>query len=122
MVGCLAAFLPAVAVNAPAAYADDMVTYEVFSADVPIANIEYQDITGRIALNDVQLPWRADIRVRSVRGAPPDGSQVRADWRPGARPFRWVTVRVISEGKVICESTLDIGNATCYGITPRVPQ
>jgi hypothetical protein len=56
-----------------------------------------------------------------------EGAEVRADWRPTvcdgrawcpeARPNNWVTVRIYLHGKVICESTLDVGNAACYGST-----
>ena len=105
---------------APAARADDVVTYEVVSDTIGIANIEYQDSTGRGSAEGVTRPWRTDAVVRTVRGAPPDGGQVRADWRPSAAPTRWVTVRIIYQGKVICQSTLDIGDATCYGITSRI--
>lgn len=97
-----------------------VVTYEVVSDQVGIANIEWQDADGRMSAWDVVLPWRADVAVKSVRGAPPDGSQVRADWRRRAAPSNWVTVRIIHQGKVICQNTLDIGNATCYGITPHI--
>jgi hypothetical protein len=102
------------------AWADDLVTYEVVSDDIQIANIEYQDATGRASVESVALPWRTEAVVRTVRGAPPDGSQVRADWRPSAAPTRWVRVRIIYQGKVICQNTLDIGDAACYGITPRI--
>jgi hypothetical protein len=102
------------------AWADDLVTYEVVSDDIQIANIEYQDVTGRASVDTVTLPWRTDAVVRTVRGAPPDGSQVRADWRPSAAPTRWVSVRIIYQGKVICQNTLDIGDAACYGSTPRI--
>ena len=102
------------------AWADDLVTYEVVSDDIQIANIEYQDVTGRASVESVTLPWRTGAVVRTVRGAPPDGSQVRADWRPSAAPTRWVSVRIIYQGKVICQNTLDIGDAACYGITPRI--
>jgi hypothetical protein len=104
----------------PAAWADDVVTYEVVSDSIAVANIEYQNTAGRVAEQAVALPWRIDAPVRSALDPPPDGSQVRADWRPTAAPTRWVTVRVIYQGKVICQSTLDVGDATCYGATPRV--
>jgi hypothetical protein len=117
---CWMALCLPVLINPPAAQADDLVTYEVVSDDIQVANIEYEDITGRASNIGVRLPWREDVMVHAVRGAPPDGSQVRADWRPSARPSRWVTVRVIYQGKVICQNTLDVGDATCYGITQRV--
>lgn len=102
------------------AWADDVVRYEVVSDDVGIADIEYQDSAGRVALQSVALPWRVDVAVDSVHGPPPGGSQVRADWRPSAAPGRWVSVRIVYQGKVLCQSTLDVGNASCYGITPRI--
>ena len=102
------------------AWGDDFVTYEVVSNDVGIANVEYETTDGRMSTQGVTLPWRIDAVVHTVRGAPPDGSQVRADWRPSAAPARWVSVRIIYQGKVICQNTLDLGNAACYGITPRI--
>ncbi|WP_090419252.1 hypothetical protein [Mycobacterium europaeum] len=117
---CLTAAWTPMLGNPSAAWADEPVTYEVVSEDIQIANIEYQDSSGRASANGVTLPWRTDATVRTVRGAPPDGSQVRADWRPSAAPARWVTVRIIYQGKVICQNTLDVGDATCYGITPRI--
>ena len=106
--------------NPAVAWADDRVTYEVVSDNIRVANIEYQDVTGRASVQSVTLPWRTDAAVHSVRGAPPDGSQVRADWRPTAAPTRWVSVRILYQGKVICQNTLDIGDAACYGSTPRI--
>jgi hypothetical protein len=119
MACAMALCLPVLAHPAEA-WADDLVTYEVVSDDIQVANIEYQDGTGRASVESVTLPWRTDAVVRTVRGAPPDGSQVRADWRPSAAPTRWVSVRIIYQGKVICQNTLDIGDAACYGITPRI--
>jgi hypothetical protein len=119
MTCAVAVWMPAL-VHPAAAWADDLVTYEVVSDDIQVANIEYQDMTGRASAQSVTLPWRTEASVRRVRGAPPDGSQVRADWRPSAGPARWVTVRIIYQGKVICQNTLDVGDAACYGITPRI--
>ncbi len=115
----IALCLPVLA-HPAAAWADDRVTYEVVSDNIHVANIEYQDVTGRASAQSVTLPWRTDAVVHTVRGAPPDGSQVRADWRPSAAPTRWVSVRIIYQGKVICQNTLDIGDAACYGITARI--
>jgi hypothetical protein len=119
LVCSVAVYTPAL-VHPTAAWADDVVTYEVVSDDIQIANIEYQDISGRASVEGVTLPWRTDALVQTVRGAPPDGSQLRADWRPSASPSRWVSVRIIYQGRVICQNTLDIGDAACYGITPRI--
>ena len=112
-------------VLAPAARADDSVTYEVLSDSVGAANIEYVDHSGRKALENVPLPWRTDVIVDSLRSTSINDAEVRADWRPNRviagtpNGFvgQWVTVRVSSHGKVICENTLDIGDAACYGST-----
>jgi hypothetical protein len=106
--------------NAPVVWADDVVTYEVVSDSIQVATVEYQDTVGRSLVEGVALPWRTDVTVHAVRDAPPTGSQVRADWRPSAAPTRWVSVRIIYQGKVICQNTLDVGDAACYGITPRI--
>lgn len=102
------------------ARAEDLVTYEVVSDDIHSASIEYQGTANRSLIEDVPLPWRMDAVVSSARGAPPEGSQIRADWHTRAAPSKWVTVRIIYQGKVICQNTLDLGNATCYGITRRI--
>lgn len=107
-------------VHPPIAGAADLVTYEVVSDHIQVADIEYQDATGRLWASQAPLPWRVDAVVPAVRAAPPTGSQVRADWRSTAAPGRWVTVRIIYQGKVLCQNTLDLGNASCYGITPRI--
>lgn len=117
---CLAAVCALVLVSPPPAWADDFVTYEVVSDSVGVVDVEYQTSTGRITMNSVALPWRVDAPVRTVHGPPPDGSQVRAAWRRVAAPRRWVSVRIIHQGRIICQSTLDVGNATCYGITQRI--
>lgn len=97
-----------------------VVTYEVLSDAHLVANIQYQDRSGRIVAGDVVLPWRIEATVDDVFGPPPQGSQIRADWRAQARPGLWVTVRIIHQGKVLCQSTMDVGNSTCYGVTPRI--
>ncbi|ODQ96474.1 hypothetical protein BHQ17_00935 [Mycolicibacterium holsaticum] len=109
-----------VLVHPPTAHAEDVVTYEVASDTVTVADIEYQTSTGRMSAGSVALPWRIDTAVRTVDGPPPHGSQVRADWRRDAAPRRWVSVRVIHRGKVICQNTLDIGGAACYGAVRRI--
>lgn len=109
-----------ISLNPPSAWADDLVTYEVDSGAIKTANIEYEDFTGRVSTQNVTLPWRADVKVQAVRAAPPTGSQVRADWRPTAGPAKWVSVRIIYQGKILCQNTLDVGDAACYGITPRI--
>jgi hypothetical protein len=106
-------------VVAPAAHAEDSVTYEVFSTTpyVTTMNVEYYDHSQRILLENVSLPWRMNATVVDANQASDDGAEVRADWRPSAAPSRWVTVRIFVRGSLICENTLDVGNATCYGNT-----
>jgi hypothetical protein len=124
MIASLIAGVSAV-VLAPAARADDTVTYEVFSDSVGVANIEYVDHAERKALENVPLPWRTDATVASLRSTSIGDAEVRADWRPNRviagtpNGFfgHWVTVRVSFRGKVICENTLDVGDAACYGST-----
>ena len=118
----MSAALPTAAlVAAPGvASAEEPVTYEVVSDFVATANIEYQDVAGRLWAVRAPLPWRLDTTVQAVREAPPTGAQVRAHWRDTAAPGRWVTVRVIHNGEVICQNTLDLGDAACYGITNRI--
>ncbi|ORB21470.1 hypothetical protein BST34_09660 [Mycolicibacterium monacense DSM 44395] len=114
-------------VMSPGARAADTVTYEVVSHNVATANIQYFDSSERKVLYAVPLPWRMSVTVVNARIPSVDGAEVRADWRPRvcdgrawcpeARPNNWVTVRISLGGKVICESTLDVGNAACYGST-----
>ncbi|WP_082683878.1 MULTISPECIES: hypothetical protein [unclassified Mycobacterium] len=113
-------------VSSPTARADDSVTYEVFSDDIPSAFIEYRDGSGKKYLDDVPLPWRTTVTVVDPFSPTADGSELSADWRALARftsaldwPKKWVTVRISYHGDVICESTLNVGNATCYGSAPH---
>lgn len=114
----------AAVVLAPPARADDNVTYEVVSDSVRAANIEYFDRSERRVIENASLPWRADATVVDVHSPSTRGAEIRADWRgyvpasplPPGRPIGyWVTVRILFNGKVICQSTLDVGNAACYG-------
>lgn len=112
---------------APTAWAEDNVTYEVISDSVAVANIEYFDRSERRVLSDATLPWRTDVVVVNVSSPTTEGAEVRADWRPGHVPIgplgapalagRWVTVRISFRGKVVCQNTLDVGDAACYGST-----
>lgn len=111
-------------VPAPSARAEDTVTYQVLSDDVATASIEYFDHSERKLLVDAPLPWQTSATVLDARSASTNGAEVRADWRssiaalPVWRPGKWVTVKILYQGKVICENTLDVGNAACYGSTP----
>lgn len=107
-------------VLAPPARANDVVTYEVVSDRIPQVNVEYVEASGRKLLESVPLPWRFDVTLDDARGPTGrGGAQVRADWRPTAAPSRWVTVRIYSNGQLLCQNTIDVGNATCYGNTPH---
>jgi hypothetical protein len=112
IVATVAATVPPTATSAAA---DDLVTYEVYSNVVRTAYIEYKDGDRKAFVAAVPLPWRID----TVVAGGPDRAEVRADWRPEAWPNKWVTVRIIHRSDVLCQSTLDIGNATCYGNTPH---
>lgn len=114
----------AVVVLAPPARADDNVTYEVVSSSVRQANIEYVDRSERKVIMGASLPWRAEVTMVDARSPSTRGAEIRADWRgyvpasplpPGILIGYWVTVRILVNGEVICQSTLDVGDATCYG-------
>jgi hypothetical protein len=108
------------AILAPPAHASDAVTYEVVSERISTINVEYVDQTGRKLLKSVPLPWRLDVTLDDAKGPTGGGAQVRADWRPTAQPSLWVIVRIYSNGQLLCQTTLDVGNATCYGNTPHI--
>ena len=110
----------------PTASAADTVTYEVISQNVRAANIQYFENSERRVVSGAHLPWRLDVTVADVRIPSSRGAEVRADWRPYVPPSilppgmpigYWVTVRISYRGKVICQNTLDVGNAACYGST-----
>ena len=125
VMGRRAAVLPlivgvAAAMVAPTAHASDVVTYEVVSDTIPQANVEYIDASGRQLLEAVALPWRIDVTLDDARGPTGPGAQLRADWRPLKSKWRDVTVRIYDGPNLLCESTLDVGDATCYGNTPHM--
>lgn len=97
---------------APVARADDSVTYEVASSDVTAANIQYSDVYGQKVLENVPLPWRTNATVVNPHSK---DTSLRADWEPAAGRYKWVTVRVYTHGNLLCETTLDVGDAECYG-------
>jgi hypothetical protein len=114
---------------APVAQAEDMVTYEVFSDSVAgLAGVEYRDTAGKHLLQDVPLPWTLTVPVVDATSPTADGAELRADWRPNFRTAatvgrvllgKFVTVRISRGGQILCESILDVGNATCYGSAPH---
>lgn len=106
--------------TAPSAHATDAVTYEVISDSIPVVDVEYVDKSGRKLLQSVSLPWRVDLPLDDAKGPTGRGAQLRAAWRRIAGPAQWVTVQISSNGKVLCRSNTDVGNATCYGNTPHI--
>jgi hypothetical protein len=118
--------------QAPVARAADTVTYEIFSDVVPVlSGIEYRDTSGKHLLQGVPLPWSLTVPVVDATSPTADGSELRADWRPNFRTQatvgrvlqgHFVTVRISQGGKVLCESVLDLGNATCYGSVPHTAE
>ena len=114
---------------APVAQAEDTVTYEIFSDSVArLASLEYRDTSGHHLLPDVPLPWALTVPVADVTSPTADGAELRADWRPNFRTAatvgwvlkgKFVTVRISRGDQLLCESRLDVGNATCYGSVPH---
>lgn len=112
------------------ARAESETTYEVVSDIVPVVTgIEYRDVSGKTLLQHVPLPWRMTVPVAEPL-SPRGGAELRVDWRPDFRTAatvgrvlqgQWVTVRISLNGRVICENTLDVGNATCFGSIPHRP-
>jgi hypothetical protein len=106
--------IPAVTM-APSARAEDTVTYEILTtSDIAAVNVEYNDASRRLALQHVPLPWRMNATVGNPRS---NDAEIRADWRSVAKPSKWVTARIFYRGSLLCENTLDVGNAACYGST-----
>ena len=107
---------------APAASADAPVMYEVTSSDVAAANIAYSDVSGQKEFENVALPWRTNATVANAHST---DASLRAEWQPAAARYKWVTVRVYAHGSLLCETTLDVGTAACYGsggyYPPRPP-
>jgi hypothetical protein len=105
-------------VLAPSAHADDPVVYEVWSAAVGSANVEWSDTAGHHSLQNVPLPWRTSVMVSQARS---DDAQLRATWQPGSdapvNPGRyfWVRLRIYTSGSQICEHIADVGHGECTG-------
>jgi hypothetical protein len=120
IIACLAGLL-----HAPVARAEDTVTYVIFSDSVgELAGVEYRDTAGKHLLQDVALPWTLTVPVVDATSPTANGAELRADWRPNFRTAatvgrvlqgHFVTVRISKGSDMLCESILDVGNATCYG-------
>ena len=124
---CLAGFA-----HAPVAHAEDTVRYDIFSDSVgQLAGVEYRDTSGKHLVEDVPLPWTLTVPVVDATSPTADGAELRADWRPNFRTAatvarvlqgHFVTVRIMRGNDVLCESILDLGNATCYGSVPHTAE
>ena len=118
--------------HAPVALAEDTVTYDIFSDSVgQLAGVEYRDTSGKHLLQDVPLPWTLTVPVVNATSPTADGAELRADWRPNFRTAatvgrvlqgHFVTVRISKGSDTLCESILDVGNATCYGSVPHTAE
>jgi hypothetical protein len=101
---------------APAARAEEDVTYEVTSDYIGTANyLNYFDGTTRMYLENVPLPWRITVPVADPQNWGTQGAELHANWRRSAWPSKWVTARIFIGDKLVCENSLDVGNASCYG-------
>lgn len=98
--------------GAPAARASDLVVYEVTSSDIAAADVEYTDLGGQNAQQQVPLPWRINATVATARS---NDTVVNAKW--AKEKSKWLTVRIYSRGSLLCEKTRDTGDLTCYGDT-----
>lgn len=117
---------------APTAHAEDIVRYDIFSDSVgQLAGVEYRDTSGKHLIEDVPLPWTLTVPVVDAQSPTGDGAELRADWRPNFRTAatvarvlqgHFVTVRITRGNNVLCESILDLGNATCYGSVPHTAE
>lgn len=118
--------------HAPLAHADDVVTYDIFSDTVSrLSGVEYRDTSGKHLIQDVPLPWTLTVPVLKATSPTADGAELRADWRPNFRTAatvgrvlqgHFVTVRIRRGAQMLCESILDVGNATCYGSVPHTAE
>lgn len=118
--------------HAPTAYAEDTVRYDIFSDSVSqLAGVEYRDAYGKHLIENVPLPWTMTVPVVDATSPTSDGAELRADWRPNFRTAatvarvlqgHFVTVRIMRGSEVLCESILDLGNATCYGSVPHTAE
>jgi hypothetical protein len=116
----------------PVAHAEDTVRYDIFSDSVgQLSGVEYRDTLGKHLLEDVPLPWTLTVPVVDAKSPTSDGAELRADWRPNFRTAatvarvlqgHFVTVRIMRGNDVLCESILDLGNATCYGSVPHTAE
>jgi hypothetical protein len=93
------------------AHAEDSVTYEVLaqSPSVTSVNVEYADLSGQVALQDVALPWRMNAEVTDPHSV---DTTLHVTWQSPVR-YKWVIVRIWTRGSLLCEAIADKGETTC---------
>lgn len=99
--------------GAVVAHAEEFVTYEVLtqSPSLTSVDVEYTDLTGQVALQNVALPWRMNAAVADPHSV---DTTLDVKWQSPVR-YKWVIVRIFTRGSMLCESIADKGETTCTG-------
>lgn len=108
--------------SAPAAQAADAVTYLVTSDELSeVSSLQYIDQSGRVDLGTTPLPWHMDVKVNDADASVLNGgAEIRTEWLyPLRARWKYVRVSIFSNGVLLCQTTINIGNATCYGNIPH---
>jgi hypothetical protein len=108
--------------SAAPARAADAVTYEITSDQLAeVSSLQYIDRSGRVDLGPTPLPWRMDVTLEDAdTSVLKGGAEVRTEWLfPLRARWKYVVVSIYSNGTLLCRSTVNIGNATCYGNIPH---
>jgi hypothetical protein len=112
------ALLLAALFSAAPARAADAVTYEItYDQLTEVSSLQYIDRSGRVDLGPTPLPWRMDVALDDADASVlKGGAEVRTEWLfPLRARWKYVVVSIHSNGTLLCQTTLNIGNATCYG-------
>ncbi len=98
---------------APVARAEEFVTYEVLAQSpfLTAVDVEYSDLDGPVALQNVPLPWRTNAAVADAHSV---DTRLRVNWQSPVR-YKWVIVRIFTRGSMLCESIADKGETSCTG-------
>lgn len=92
---------------------DNTVTYEVISDAITNANVEYFDGTASQQVDNVTVPWKTDATVGDLGNGAKQANhaEMKVSWTP--IPGEVVTTRITYKDKVICQNTVDTGQASC---------
>ena len=95
------------------AHAEEFVTYEVLAQSpfLTAVDVEYTDLVGQVALQNVPLPWRMNAAVADAHSV---DTTLRVKWQSPVR-YKWVIIRIFTRGSMLCESIADNGQTTCTG-------